>query len=119
LDELEALIAEAEAKQVPENEGAQHRAQQARARANESADATQQNKLEAAKAKFKPSDSMKKLFRELARLIHPDLVLGTEDKARRHEVMAKANRAYEDGDENLLAKILDDWQNSPEAVEGD
>ena len=32
--------------------------------------------------------------------------------------MAKANRAYEDGDENLLAKILDDWQNSPDAVEG-
>ncbi|MBX3267333.1 MAG: protein kinase [Acidobacteria bacterium] len=118
LDELEALIAEAEAKQVPENKGAQHRAQQARARANESADATQQNKLEAPKAKFKPSDSLKKLFRELARLIHPDLVLGTEDKARRHEIMAKANRAYEDGDENLLAKILDDWQNSPDAVEG-
>jgi len=119
LDELEALRAEAEAKQVPENKGAQHRAQQARARANESADATQQNELEAAKVKFKPSDSMKKLFRELARLIHPDLVLGTEDKALRHEVMAKANGAYENGDEDLLAKILGDWQNSPDAVEGD
>lgn len=119
LDELEARIAEVEAKQVPENEDAQQRAEQARARANESAGAAQQVELKAAGQKFKPSDSVKKLFRELARLIHPDLVLGTEDKAHRHEVMAKANKAYEDGDENLLAKILDDWQNSPDAVEGE
>ena len=33
--------------------------------------------------------------------------------------MAEANRAYEEGDEAKLRAILDEWESSPEAVEGE
>ena len=33
--------------------------------------------------------------------------------------MVEANRAYEDGDEERLQKILDDWESSPESVKGE
>lgn len=119
LDELEAQIAESEARSSPNDTDAQARAAQARAQANESADTA--NAVEGIKQqeKFKPSDSLKKLFREPARLLHPDLALNEEEKARRHELMARANKAYAEGDEELLASMLDEWQNSPDAIKGD
>ncbi|MEO6051277.1 MAG: hypothetical protein ABIP78_08100 [Pyrinomonadaceae bacterium] len=33
--------------------------------------------------------------------------------------MAEANKAYEEGNEELLASMLDEWQNSPENVKGE
>ena len=33
--------------------------------------------------------------------------------------MADANKAYEEGNEELLASMLDEWQNSPETVKGE
>lgn len=119
LDELEALFAEAKAAAFPQDETAQNEAKRARTRARESADATGAIKETPLRERFKPSDSLKKLFRELAPLLHPDLVLDEKEKAKRHELMAKANKAYEARDEDLLAQMLRERQASPDAVEGD
>lgn len=118
LDEIEAKIAETQAAQAPEDAAAQRRAQAARAQANESA-STAQEGLSESSGKFKPSETMKRLYRELARLIHPDLVADESEKLRRHTLMAEANRAYEQGDESRLTTLLSDWQDSPDTVKGE
>ena len=68
---------------------------------------------------FKPSDSLKKLYREVAKQVHPDLATDEADRARRQELMAAANQAYEEADEERLQEILHKWQSSPESVKGE
>lgn len=119
LDEIEAQIAEAEAEQTPDNKQAKERAAKARAQADETSYTTGSVKKRNLAEKFKPSESLKRLYRELARLLHPDLVLDEKEKAKRHDLMAKANKAYEAGDEELLVQMLAEQQSSPDAIEGD
>ena len=40
-------------------------------------------------------------------------------RERRHALMVEANRAYALGDEERLRLILEAWERSPEAVQGD
>jgi hypothetical protein len=65
------------------------------------------------------SDDAKRLFRQLARLIHPDLAGDQRERERRTNLMVAANDAYEQGDVAALERLLEDWQASPEAVTGD
>jgi septal ring factor EnvC (AmiA/AmiB activator) len=64
------------------------------------------------------SDAMRKLFRDVARTIHPDLAGDEHARDRRHALMIQANRAYAMRDEEQLRRILASWERSPEAVEG-
>jgi hypothetical protein len=64
------------------------------------------------------SDAVRKLFRDVAKAIHPDLARDDGTRDRRHKLMIEANRAYAVGDEEGLRRILDAWEKSPEAVEG-
>lgn len=68
---------------------------------------------------FKPSDSLKTLYRDIAKKIHPDLVIDEKERARRTEIMAKLNEAYQNGDEQKLEQILNEWQYDPENVHGE
>jgi DnaJ-domain-containing protein 1 len=68
---------------------------------------------------FKPSDDLKKLYREVAKQIHPDLATNEAERLRRQDLMAEVNQAYEDGDEERLRSILRRWQSSPESVKGE
>src|SRR5262245_49823944 len=61
---------------------------------------------------------VRRLFRKLARQIHPDLATDPEERARRTELMAAANRAYAIGDADALQRLLDEWEQSPESVTG-
>ena len=63
-------------------------------------------------------DDAKRLFRQLARLIHPDLAGDAEERERRTNLMVAANDAYEQGDLAALERLLEDWHASPEAVTG-
>jgi hypothetical protein len=64
------------------------------------------------------TDAARKLFRDVAKAIHPDLALDASTQDRRHALMVEANRAYALGDEEQLRFILDAWERSPEAVQG-
>jgi hypothetical protein len=63
-------------------------------------------------------DDAKRLFRQLARLIHPDLAGDPAERERRTNLMVAANDAYEQGDVAALERMLEDWHASPEAVTG-
>jgi hypothetical protein len=64
------------------------------------------------------SEEAKRLFRQLARLIHPDLAGDPEERERRTNLMVAANDAYEQGDVAALERLLAEWHASPEAVTG-
>jgi len=119
LDEVEAQIAEAEARPTPQDQKAQERVSQARTQAQESARAVEVGQEAAKREPFAPSDNLKKLYREVAKRIHPDLATDESERKRRNELMAEANRAYEEGDEARLEAILRDWESSPESVKGE
>lgn len=117
LDEVRAQIAEAQARLDPDDDVAQAEAEEAREQADESAHAASEvAEIEEISAKFKPSDNLKKLYREAARQIHPDLATDETERERRHQVMIEINRAYEIGDEERLQALLRDWQRRPESI---
>jgi hypothetical protein len=63
-------------------------------------------------------EDAKRLFRQLARIIHPDLASDQAERERRTNLMVAANLAYEQGDVGALERLLADWEQSPEAVTG-
>ncbi len=119
LDEIEALIAEEEMKLNPEDEEIKRRADEARKRAEESAEAADEENWQACTQKWNPSAEAKKAYRNLAKMIHPDLAIDKEERERRHELMSKLNDAYTDGDQSLLNKLVEEYRDSPELVKGD
>jgi hypothetical protein len=117
LDDIEAQIVEAQILLNPNNSKIQEQAEKARTKAQESTQATgiaQEPRQE----KFNPSEKLNKLYREVAKHIHPDLAIDEKERARREQLMADANLAYEEGDEDRLLEILEQWESSPESVEG-
>ena len=64
------------------------------------------------------NEDARRLFRQLARLIHPDLAADPQERERRTNLMVAANDAYEQGDVAALERLLEDWHASPEAVTG-
>jgi hypothetical protein len=57
-----------------------------------------------------PTADLKRIFRQLAKTIHPDLALDGPARYRRHSLMAEANRAYAERDEDRLRLILSRWE---------
>ena len=51
-------------------------------------------------------EDAKRLFRQLARLIHPDLAADPQERERRTNLMVAANDAYEQGDVAALERLL-------------
>ena len=68
---------------------------------------------------FTPSPELKRIYREAAKRMHPDFAADPADRERRTRFMAAANRAYEAGDAEALQRILDEYQDSAEAVTGE
>lgn len=107
LDDLERAIAEAELGELSkliEDGGRDTRASSAEAKRESAPRFT--------------SDALRKLFRDVAKTIHPDLSSDQQARDRRHALMVEANRAYAVGDEERLRSILEVWAKSPEAVQG-
>jgi len=106
LDRLELALAEAERGERP-----QHAATAAGGAAEPAAPRPE------ALPRF-TTDAVRKLFRDVAKAIHPDLANDDGARERRHALMVEANRAYAMGDEAQLRDILHAWERSPEAVQG-
>ena len=107
LDRLELALAEAELGILAERLGENPESQPA---------APTTDRIEAA-PRF-TTDAIRKLFRDVAKAIHPDLAQDAVARDRRHSLMIEANRAYAVGDEEQLRAILQAWERSPEAVQG-
>jgi hypothetical protein len=126
LDDLKAKIAEARARQNPHRPDAREQARQARSKAQESARAAGEDAPgEAPPEGFAPppppnrSESLRKLYRQAALLLHPDRTFDAAEKEKRHRLMAEVNEAYARGDEERIRAILREWHASPESVQGD
>jgi hypothetical protein len=119
LDDIEAQIAELQVRLTPKDKHLQNHAEKARTKAQESAQAAEDIQEQFKQDRFTPSESLKKLYREVAKSIHPDLANDEEERIRRQRLMAEANRAYEEGDEARLESILHEWETSPDFVKGE
>lgn len=119
LDDIEAQIAEDEVKLNPDDEEIKKRADEARKRAEESAEAAEDENWQACTQKWNPSAEAKKAYRNLAKIIHPDLAIDTEERERRHVLMSKLNDAYTDGNQKMLTKLVEEYRDAPELVKGD
>ena len=106
LDDLERRLAEAELGEISQ------RLDEAGAAAGSSPDMKDD-----ALPRF-TTDAIRRLFRDVAKAIHPDLARDALARDRRHTLMIEANQAYALGDEERLRSILRAWENSPEAVQG-
>ncbi|MGI4852451.1 MAG: hypothetical protein ACRYF4_00220 [Janthinobacterium lividum] len=105
LDELEAGIAEREAR-LYDSETARSRAAEAREQANNSRDAAADHAEPVEMPD--PSPSLKALFRDVAKRIHPDVAQDNAEAEFFTLLMARANQAYRRGDAETLQRMLDD-----------
>jgi hypothetical protein len=60
--------------------------------------------------------NLKKLYRSLAKQIHPDLVTDKNERERRLKLMMAVNHAYEKGDEERLREIMYKWEMRTELI---
>jgi len=120
LDDVIAQIAEIQARRNPNDQEAKITASKARAKAQESTRETDEIQESSDEHEhFSPSEPLKKLYREIAKQVHPDLSVDEKDRERRNKYMALVNAAYKACDENGLERIIDEWQSSPDNVIGD
>jgi predicted nucleic acid-binding Zn-ribbon protein len=66
-----------------------------------------------------PSDDLKRVFRDVAKAVHPDLALDEMARCRRHSLMAEANRAYAERDADRLRLILQAFEQDVETLPDD
>ena len=118
LDELEAKYAESVAARTPGDEVTQEQANEARRKATETAKTVDGAADELHSAKEPPSQELKDLFREAAKVVHPDRAVDDDDRSRREELMRRLNEAYSSGDADTIRKILEEWESSPDAFSG-
>ncbi len=125
IDELKHLIAQAivvrlDDQDLEELKKAKQAAEEAAGRARATAEDVHefiQPKFEP--EPFKPSEVLKKLFRKVARMVHPDLARDEGDRKRREGVMAEANAAYKAGNMARLEAILQDADLHADQIPGE
>ncbi|MER6995416.1 hypothetical protein [Streptomyces sp. NPDC000410] len=131
LDELDALIAEARAARTGDPEDLR-KAQEARAMvmpmpgvdelfhnwidsdglSPEAAAMLTDQSVQPPK-RVRPSEEVRRLYRELARKAHPDLAQEESERTRREEFITRVNAAYGRGDEALLRQLSQEWEAGP------
>jgi len=121
LDEINAQIAEKIARQNPKDVYSQKESETARETANSTTKEFHSHEIpkEEFSKDFKPSDEIKKLYRQIAMKIHPDRATGEKEKEYQTKLMAEVNDAYANGDIERLRQILQEWESSPESVKGE
>ena len=96
LDKLQASLDKLLLSKSPESKIFQKKAQESQAKADKSSRSQKKFSTisEVENKKFEPTLEIKTLYRELAKMLHPDLVLEKEEKERRHKLMQEINHAY-------------------------
>ena len=116
LDDIEARIAEREV-DLYDSDTARRRAEESRQRAQETHDATFGHTQEA--EEFDPPPSLKTLFRDVAKRIHPDFARDAAEGKHFTLLMARANQAYRRGDIEILQRLLDDHREIHTSIAGE
>jgi hypothetical protein len=116
LDELEARIAEREV-DLYDSDSARRRAEETRQRAQETRDSAFGDAYEA--EEFEPPPSLKTLFRDVAKRIHPDFARDDAEQKHFTLLMARANQAYSRGDTETLQRLLDDHREINSSIAGE
>jgi uncharacterized small protein (DUF1192 family) len=121
IDRLQATLDNILASKAPKDVNANKRAAESNKKAQQSEnDAEQYKQLNETKQnKFEATPELKSLYRELAKLLHPDLTLDQKEKERRHKLMQQINGAYQAGDLKKLNDIWEAEKNNPENIKGD
>ncbi|AQT73412.1 MULTISPECIES: J domain-containing protein [Streptomyces] len=63
--------------------------------------------------RVRPSEEVRRLYRELVRQAHPDLAQEEGERERRDAFIARVNAAYGRGDEGLLRELAEEWAAGP------
>jgi hypothetical protein len=116
LDDLEARIAEREV-DLYDSDAARRRAEETRQRAQDTHDAAFGEAREA--EEFDPPPSLKTLFRDVAKRIHPDFARDEAEQKHFTLLMARANQAYTRGDIETLQRLLDDHREINASIAGE
>jgi hypothetical protein len=116
-DAVIAAVARCRIESGPRDEELVAAALRAEERAAESAAAT--SRTGRVRERFEASPDLRRLFRDAARQMHPDLAVDEADRLTRHEAMSRANAAYQLGDADQLSRLLREWAQRPEAVPGE
>lgn len=110
-DEIRAQLLELVFKFDPHQEDLKTAAESAREEANQSARETRETQDNPPQQKkYQPSEDLKKMFREVAKKIHPDLTTDRQERVRRHQLMAQLNQAYDELDQDKIQSILQEWE---------
>jgi len=116
LDDLEARIAEREV-DLYDSDSARRRAEETRQRAQETHDAAYGDAH--GSRRVRPPPSLKTLFRDVAKRIHPDFARDDAEQKHFTLLMARANEAYSRGDTETLQRLLDDHHEINASIAGE
>jgi uncharacterized protein YhaN len=115
LDALEREIARELYRLHPDEEH-KNRFRRAERRAKRTKEAVDDRIGEGEETPFRPTPDLKRLFRKVARAVHPDLATDERERAYRTSLMARANEAYKNGDMEALRQILKEWEARDESA---
>ena len=117
LDALRAQLATQRTASLPDDAPARREAEKLRAEAERSAhesrrykESQEEDSASTESAPFRPSQDIKRLFRQLAQKIHPDRATDEVDRAWRTQLMSEANRAYRAADTERLYEVAELWR---------
>lgn len=63
--------------------------------------------------RVRPTEEVRRLYRELVRKAHPDLAQDEAERARRDAFISRVNAAYARGEETLLRELAQEWAAGP------
>lgn len=118
LDFLRAEIREIEARLNPEDEDAKAAAEEAREQADATCDEVNEA-VEDDQIDFQPSPELKQIYRQAAKLIHPDRARDEDDRQLRDRLMADINVAYGEGNADTIADLIAHYRDQLAAVDTD
>ncbi len=121
LDRLQADLDLILASKIPEDSTARKRSTESSKKAEQSAKAADAyiGTVDKKSNRFETTPELKSVYRELAKLLHPDLTLDPNEKERRHKLMQMINEAYQAGNLKKLNDILESERNNPENIKGE
>lgn len=121
IDRMQATLDKILLSKTPTSKIFQKKAQESQAKANKSFSNQEEfsKRHKENSPKFEATSELKSLYRELAKLLHPDLVLDPVEKKRRHSLMQVINEAYQTNNFEKLIQIYNEEKNNPDLIKGE